>query len=222
MKYFYLNLLLVFAICSCSESPKVNSPHKYIDFSIEVDSLNRPLDSTQGYFPLEIFRDTSIFVGYDTFTVNWYSKHLKAMKEPLLFNKSLSKEVYRFTWLRTFHNPVVIRVEKSGRYVQIQWKVCSGSGGYEPGEIIQDGTKKISFKSWKRMQELIKIANYWDLSTMDKSVIGFDGSHWILEGVKDEEYQVVDRWTPKSGKYYDLCNFILGLTGLKIYEKNKY
>src|SRR5690606_28914613 len=78
------------------------SIEKFVDSTIEVDSLNVPTDLKQPYFPKEMFPEvemdwiktdkgtkieTKVKEGnYDEFVVNWYSKHLHAMKEPLLFN----------------------------------------------------------------------------------------------------------------------------------------
>jgi hypothetical protein len=42
-------------------------------------------------------------------------------------------------------------------------------------------------------------------------VIGTDGSRWILEGIRDGEYHVVDRWSPKENSYSQLCKYLLRL-----------
>ena len=34
------------------------------------------------------------------------------MEEPVLSSYKGDKEIYRFTWLRTFHHPVAVRLEK--------------------------------------------------------------------------------------------------------------
>lgn len=41
----------------------------------------------------------------------WYSSQLCALNEPLIFDQK-SGTIYRFTWLRTFHHPVAIRIQK--------------------------------------------------------------------------------------------------------------
>jgi hypothetical protein len=43
----------------------------------------------------------------------WYSKHLKALQEPSLWNLSGTQksETYRFLWLRTFHHPISVRLD---------------------------------------------------------------------------------------------------------------
>ena len=65
------------------------------------------------FFPDRIFdRDKE----ENDFFVEWYSKHLKAMKEPSLWKlaqNDRSAIVYRFLWLPTFDRPVSIRLVKS-------------------------------------------------------------------------------------------------------------
>ena len=76
------------------------------------DTSFAPTDSTKFYFPIEPMRDKSFLLGIDSFVNTWYSKHLFVMREPLIYGDKSKNEVYRFTWLRTFHNPIAIRIEK--------------------------------------------------------------------------------------------------------------
>ena len=190
--------------------------------SIQVDSLNVPLDKNQGYFPLKIFTDTSIYVGYDTFHVEWYSKHLTAMKEPLIFNKKQDKSTFRFLWLRTFHNPISIRIEKQFDSYSLTWKLCDGAGGYEPGKLVIDKTKIIDKNTWDTFQDKLSKADYWNLKTNEVGILGTDGSQWILEGTDKNNYHVVDRWTPSGGSFYECCDFLIRLTDFKIMGDDKY
>ena len=207
---------------SCQSQENTRKIDKYIDNSIKVDSLNIPINSNQVYFPFEIFTDTAIYAGYDTFRVDWYSSHLHAMREPLLFNKKPDKEIYRFLWLRTFHNPVSIRIEKQNDKYTLTWKLCDGAGGYEPGQMTINETKTIDKETWDKFYSYLEAADFWNLNTIEVDILGTDGSQWILEGVNNERYHVVDRWTPSGGSYYDCCDFLIGLTDLKIKKDNKY
>lgn len=204
----------------------LNTKNKYFTDSILLDDNNVPLNKTQNYFPLEIFTDTSVYVGYDTFTVTWYSRHLRAMKEPLLFNKELNKElnkeVYRFLWLRTFHNPITVRIEKSAEDYKLYWKLSDGTGGYGPGELIVNKMKKLTKREWDNFQKLLDSAKYWEPETNEKELSGFDGAQWILEGVDSKRYNVVDRWSPESGKFRECCDYLIKLTDLKINKDDIY
>ena len=222
MKYFIIISLALFISFSCYTQTNYNSIEKYLDNSISVDSFNIPLDKEQGYFPLQKFKGDSIYVGYGKFHIDWYSKHLRAMKEPLLFNKKPNKITYRFLWLRTFHNPVSIRIEKVNDSYSITWKLCDGEGGYEPGKLIINQTKKLDKQTWDSFNKLLKKLDFWDLKTFEVDIPGTDGSQWILEGVNNEYYHVVDRWTPFGGNFFDCCNFLISLTDLNSEDKDKY
>ena len=49
----------------------------------------------------------------DEFRNQWYSKHLKALREPSLWEASqldFTTEAYRFLYLRSFHHPISVRL----------------------------------------------------------------------------------------------------------------
>lgn len=159
---------------------------------------------------------------FDTSRVRWYSKHLYALNEPLLFNKSTNKDIFRFLWLRTFNHPISIRVEKDSNEYMIYWKVCNGFGGYSPGTQITNKKKKINKEDWDEFQQLLAATDYWKLQN-NGDVLGTDGSRWILEGLTSDRYNVVDRYSPnKLGAYYDACYFLVELTRLNIKKTEIY
>jgi hypothetical protein len=141
------------------------------------------------------------------------------MKEPLLFNKETNKETYRFTWLRTFHEPVVIRIEKEGNTYKVFWKETNGAGGYEPGKLTVNQSRKIDKKDWDMFIALLDSVNYWNMKT-NFTDTGNDGAIWILEASTPEQYYVVNRWSPgKKDKFHIACNFLIELTDLEIIKK---
>jgi hypothetical protein len=71
---------------------------------------SQPASADEPFFPDLVFDENK---EDNDFTVDWYSKHLKVMKEPSLWRLSerdRSATVYRFLWLPTFHRPVSVRV----------------------------------------------------------------------------------------------------------------
>jgi len=200
---------------SCNTQLVTNRIDEYLDDSIKVDTLNIPIYANQSYFPLKVFTDTSIYIGHDTFIVKWYSKHLSAMKEPLMFNKTQNKIIYRFLWLRTFNNPVAIRIEKQLDTYNLTWKLCDGAGGYDPGKLVVNKTKSIDKETWGNFITLLNKSGFWNLNTNEVDIQCEDGAQWILEGVDRRRYHVVDRNTPLGGSFYDCCDFLIGLTDLK-------
>ena len=181
-----------------------------------------PIDSNQFYFPLDKFKDNSGFVGRDTFLVKWYSEQLFALREPVIYMDQSQKEIYRFTWLRTFDNPIAIRIEKQEDSYNLYWKLCNGAGGYEPGQLTIQKQKSINKLTWDEFKNRLKQTSFWNLKTI-KIIGGLDGSEWILEGKTLDQYHVVDRWTPRENtKYYQCCDFLIGLTDLNITGNDKY
>ena len=45
---------------------------------------------------------------------------------------------------------------------------------------------------------------------------GVDGERLVVKGLKNGEFHVVSRWTPKAGEYRDICRLMLDLTGLEL------
>lgn len=144
------------------------------------------------------------------------------MNEAVLCEGNLSKATYRFTWLRTFDNPIVIRIEKENDSVSLFYKMTNGAGGYEPGEIVIDNKKKLALNDWESFIDLVDLCRFWTSMPCERFEGGLDGSQWILEGATKEYYQVVDKWSPSEGAYYDCCNFLIELTDLKLSKDKKY
>jgi len=147
---------------------------------------------------------------YAMFSISWYSSQLRALQEPVL-NDSLPTQIFRFTYLRTFDNPIVIGLENKNDTILIYWKVSDGAGGYGPGNIIVNKSKTLTLKEWEDFTE--KNEYFWSLPTL-KNDSGFDGSQWILEGKRIGQYHVVDRWC--GGDIKKICKYLIELTGLKI------
>lgn len=170
----------------------------------------------ESYFPDNIFDkkpETNDFMS------RWYGKNLKALKEPSIYEErnKKDKQVFRFLWLRTFHNPISIRLEinrNDGSGI-LYVKMTDGAGGYEPGKIKEDFKKSIAKDKIAEFLELLKRDNFWQLTTKENPS-GLDGARWIIEGLQDGKYYLVDRWSPKTGGIRDIGLFLLDLSGLKV------
>ena len=197
-----------------------------------IDSLNMPTNNTF-YFPLNSFLnlknnwesdysiDIILEVNFSIFQLTWYNRQLFALKEPLVFNQT-DKQIYRFTWLRSFHNPVAIRLEKNNNSFTLYWKVTSGAGGYKPGELTVNSSKQLTKKEWDSFIDLLQLTDFWNMPTKSKDEIGTDGSQWIIEGMENGKYHIVDRWTPSNNSFSKCGKYLIELTDLKIKESNFY
>jgi hypothetical protein len=206
---FHATLLLLFV--SCKNKNEQNSIEKYLDKSIIVDSENVPKNPKEAYFPVELFRIDTGETTYDgEFTVEWYSEHLFALKEPLLYNKIPDREIFRFLWLRSEDPPVSIRIEKKKNEYSLTLKICDGYGGYYPGNLIVDKTKTIDKATWNSFTELVEKAEFWDSAT-NEDYLGIGASQWILESANKKRYHVVDRTSLETGNFYNCCMFLIKL-----------
>jgi hypothetical protein len=151
---------------------------------------------------------------------------LFTMKEPVLSSYKGNKEIYRFTWLRTFHHPVAVRLEKQNNTIRLFSKVCNGAGGYEPGQLIFDTTLIVTDNQYKSLTQKIENINFWNLKTEQRDDAGNDGSEWIIEAVKDNNYHMVTRWTPSEGRqgsFRSVGEFLVSLSKISSDEtKNFY
>jgi len=217
----FVSSILILILACCQGQQKIKSSEAVIN-NLSIDTGTFKTDSNMFYFPLESLKDTSIYIGHDTFTDTWYSHHLYAMREPVIFTDKSQNEIYRFTWLRTFHNPIAIRIEKHNDSYTLYWKLCNGAGGYQPGRLTVSKQLTIDKSTWSEFIKLLNQIDFWNLKTNEK-IFGCDGSQWILEGKLLEQYHVVDRWTPdENSKFYHCCDFLIKLTDLKIKNDDKY
>jgi hypothetical protein len=183
--------------------------------SLEINAVDKEL-----FFPPKVLAQDQ---PGNQFRNNWYSKHLRAMKEESLYSPEGDwVESYRFLWLRTFNHPVAVRIWKCGSVRFISVKELDGAGGYEPGKLKLDRKRELTPDEWSGFMRHLNDSCYWQLPSQDHAGDGNDGSQWILEGVKAGRYHVVDRWTPQNGSYRELCLFMLQLSGLKLDSSELY
>lgn len=169
--------------------------------------------SPSRYFPDTTFDETIDDVFFDGKDYRgWYSNHLAALQERSLFEMDGgAEEIYfRFVWLRTFHNPVAIKVELTRENTAtLTFKLADGAGGYDAGKLVKVEEKDLDKPQIERIQSLFDAINICD-EPPDESA-GFDGAQWIFERRDTSTYCVVHRWTPQSGPYWDLGRYFLEL-----------
>jgi hypothetical protein len=145
------------------------------------------------------------------FINQWYSKHLKSMKEPVLYKlRNEHKKIIRFTLLGTWSNPISYRIENNNGQIKVTYSKTKGLGGYEAGRTIRHEQKIIKSETWEKVIAKIDSVNFWNIETHDLNMI-LDGEEWILEVLIDEKYHFVTRNSPENygGKdYAELCKLV--------------
>jgi hypothetical protein len=153
------------------------------------------------------------------FPPNWYAKHLGALEEPSLWEASKTQQTqsYRFLWLRSFHNPVAIRIDANADGTsRLTVKVTRG------GKLIQDYAVTLTREDTDRFLRQIEVQNFWKLKSIENDR-GVDGAQWIIEGVRNGTYHIVDRWSPKDGGVRALGLFMVNdLAKMKLAAKDVY
>jgi hypothetical protein len=105
-------------------------------------------------------------------------------------------------------------------------KVANGAGGYDPGALIENTVRPVTAREVASFLSRVRNVGYRNLPTVEKTdpnLIGCDGSRWIIEGVNDGRYHIVDRWTPGKGPIHKLGSHLaFGLARLKIPKRELY
>ncbi len=182
---------------------------RYLIVAILTSSLLAQTPAPKGsYFPPNTLDDSA---DASHFAEEWYSEQLRALGEPSLWESSKNQklESYRFLWLRTFHHPISVRmdVQPDGSST-LTTKMANGMGGYKPGKLVVNTTQKISAGETAAVLDRIEHSGFWTLAPYEHTG-GEDGAQWIVEGVKDGAYHVVDRWTPEKGPVREIGMMML-------------
>jgi hypothetical protein len=189
------------------------------------DTIARdPPDTHPQYFPEGIFHDSSESGGFQGFKERWYAKHLRSMLEPSLSeaSKDNSLVAYRFLWLRTFHSPIAIRltVHLDGTG-SLTGKMTNGKGGYNPGNLTLNESLELTKAQVAEFLGLLRRASFWSAPSEDGTG-GNDGAQWVLEGVENGRYHIVDRWSPKKSDFEDVCLYLFEQSKIRLEAKEIY
>jgi hypothetical protein len=179
----------------------------------------------EAYFPHALQTESLVCGGtFPVLTgleVSWYSKHLAAAAEASLYKASLdpanaATKTYRFTWLRSFHEPVVIRINEAPKgEMRLTAKRLTGQGGTEPGHVGVTVARTLSVQESGKLRALIARDDLANLEPAD-CAMGADGAQWILESRTGGAYHFAHRWSPKNGPVREIGLYLLTLTGWRI------
>lgn len=160
---------------------------------------------------------------YDQKLNQIYSRFLKNYEEPILCDIKEGQEIYRLIWQRTFHSPVLIRLEKFNDFIKIYWKVGNGMAGFDKFEkIVKQGSKKVKPKYWIEFENVFQEIDFWDRINY-RDLPGNDGSIFFLEATTSNQYNALFYSGDLNGSgFMKACKMLVGMTNLRIREKEFY
>jgi hypothetical protein len=139
---------------------------------------------------------------------------LDGLDEQLLVNSHSKSEVFRFTWLRTFHNPVAIRVEIDAQgETTISLKVSDGEGGYEPGRLIVNTNQVLSSKEAAELRSALQFLKQCKVPFSQDFL---DGATWFFEYKYGTKYCITEEQSPTSGAWYKLGLLLIDRSGYQV------
>lgn len=157
---------------------------------------------------------------FDQYKFRWYTNFLVGLQEPSLVHSNSKSEFVRFTWLRSFDNPVSVRVIIGvDGPSKIVLKVSDGAGGYEVGRLFTNETRVLSQNETSRILDALQFLR---LCEDPPEKMMFDGAQWIFERKTPAGYCVIDEQSPEEGDLREAGLLLLGLAGYIIGKDDTY
>ena len=205
----------------------INGSLKFAGLTIEENgsSFERKLPNIDSlYFPLAHEKWDAITnpEALDTFSNIWYSQALAAFNEPILYHNHSQDEIYRFTWLRSFNNPVVIKFERHNSDYILTTKEIVDYQGYRPDEFIHNDKATFSLFQWTILEATVERSGFWNMQAKNPEPAAHDGAEWILEANVIGKYHCVERQSPQDKTFRDCCLYLLSLSRLNIPQRDIY
>jgi hypothetical protein len=149
----------------------------------------------------------------------WFSEHLLAMHERPLFPAPYGSEIFRFTWLRSFHNPMTFRlvVNPLGGGILYATK-NSGNGGFKPGVVLEAQETPINAIEVAQFQKRLSEIGFWYMPRFDEENHGLDGARWILESTRSGVHYFVMRQSPGGTEFQKVMIEFMNLSGMDLGE----
>lgn len=148
----------------------------------------------------------------------WFSGELAAFGEPSLYSRPRSTpRSIRFTWLRSFHDPIVVRVDSDAdrRWTMTARRRPAGHGFRQAPGVDRDQTlvRRLTSAETSTLQAAID-----DMDLFAAPASGcrcfLDGAQWIIEAADPQlGYRYRARQSPRQGLEHSLGLHLLALTG---------
>ena len=179
--------------------------------SVEIKAVR---STPEDYFPTNVL-DSDPY--NSKFFDSSYSKQLTAMDEPSLLQLDNTNDFHlRFLWLRSFHVPVTISLQRSDNKYTLTVKQVRGRSGTESSELAVNKTRILTNDEWSTFSNIFEGACFWNTPSYSTEPLSTDGAWWVLECVWQGRYHIVNHQSPENGPYRQVCLYLLRLSDLEI------
>lgn len=137
----------------------------------------------------------------------YQSPYFTSMQEPLLNAAPPSQRAFaiRFTWVRSFRDPIVVRVWREGVGYKLRAVRLQVSQDSNKSEIASDTTRDLNEEEVVEVEGLAASADLWRPFNKDEKLATageMDGSTWSFERVSHQHYSAVELSSPTSYSHY--------------------
>lgn len=149
---------------------------------------------------------------------------LRDFNEPKLLSQQQCNSVYRFTWTRSFHETMIIRMTISGdsgiliTKTEIRQPIQQDKKNKAvPGNKVtyQIDSLSIGQETITQFQALVNDRGLWAMKNTWEISLIHDGAGWLFEANdKEKGYKMLYRHSPgrKEQNFKDICLFLIRLT----------
>lgn len=131
-------------------------------------------------------------------------------------HESGAGEGYRFTWVRTFHRPWVVRIQVApdgaGRTIA---QSLDGSPASGLGERLARRSLPVDRAGVERLRAAMVGPGFWAAASEDdRDLVALDGAEWLIEGTRAGACHSVRRWSPPPSPFRAAGLCMLRLAGI--------
>jgi hypothetical protein len=135
-----------------------------------------------------------------------YSPEYEALGLPPLLASEKPTEIYRLAIFRSFDGISIITIDMSSKTMNIKFsKVWSYP---QQGPEIEKTITLSNEELFEVKSALVSSQFLGSVPPSESLSQGKDGSTWIFEVKRNEQYAAMSRWSPKSGPLYEIGSFI--------------
>lgn len=143
----------------------------------------------------------------------WTDRLGKFREMPMQDLPGCAEESYRVVWIPSFHNPISVRIWRSGERFYATSKRMSGRGGFDWEKLAVEDTRQLMDDEWLEATRLIRASGIWGRPMADAPPPN-DGALWVIESRAHGRSRTYFRRAPDP-TFREACVYLVKLTGWK-------